>query len=86
MASTGGMGDEMSIALKHLARRIALKNNQSYAITMGILRCRFAFELMRSALVCLRGSRSLKHKIYDLSSEEVLAASAEVVAMEARVL
>merc|ERR1711954_46082 len=85
LSSSGGMGDDMSMALKILARRITLKKNQSYATTMGLLRCRFAFEMMRSALICLRGSRSLKPKSSDLTMEEVLDASAEVVTMEAKI-
>lgn len=58
MSSTGGMGAELQIALKHLARKIADKQGNVYSKVAGFLQCRFVFALMRSALVCLRGSRS----------------------------
>ena len=57
-SSTGGMGPEMQMALKHLALLLAEKNGEKYADVMSLLRCRFSFAIARSALVCLRGSRS----------------------------
>ena len=57
-SSTGGMGPERQIALKHLALLLAEKRGEKYADVMSLLRCRFAFSIARSALVCLRGSRS----------------------------
>ncbi len=63
MSSSGGMGPRMSMALKHLARILAEKTGQRYSVTIALLRCRFAFSLMRSALVCLRGSRSIRRPL-----------------------
>jgi len=57
-ASTGGMCAEMHIALKFLASLLAEKRGEKYCDVMRLLRCRFAFAMARSALVCLRGSRS----------------------------
>ena len=57
-SSTGGMCPEMQIALKHLALLLAEKRGERYADVIGLLRCRFAFSIARSALICLRGSRS----------------------------
>jgi hypothetical protein len=57
-ASTGGMCAEMQIALKFLASLLAEKRKEKYCDVMRLLRCRFAFAMARSALVCLRGSRS----------------------------
>jgi hypothetical protein len=56
-ASTGGMGKEASVVLKKLAMEISDKQGVSCSHTMGLLRCRIAFALMRAAHVCLRGSR-----------------------------
>ena len=58
MSSTGGMGNEMQIALKHLASKIAEKRRARYSQIATLLRRKMAFAMMRSALVCLRGSRS----------------------------
>jgi hypothetical protein len=56
-ASTGGMGEETSAALKRLASRLAEVRNEPYSSVMGLLRCRVAFSLIRASNICLRGSR-----------------------------
>ena len=56
LASTGGTGDEMDVALKVLGGKLAEKNNEVYSHVMG---ARFAYAIARSSLVCLRGSRSI---------------------------
>ena len=58
MLSTGGMGAEMTIAMKHLARKLADKRKEAYPAVMTMLRCSMAFNVARSSLVCLRGSRT----------------------------
>lgn len=68
-SSTGGMGPEMQMALKHLALLLAEKNGEKYADVMSLLRCRFSFAIARSALVCLRGSRSRFQGVGDNSME-----------------
>ncbi len=45
------------MALKQLAKKIADKRKESYAMVVNVLRCKFAFAVARAALVCLRGSR-----------------------------
>jgi len=59
MSSSGGMGPQMSAAVKRLAQRIAETRKESYSSVICMLRCKIVFSTMRSALVCLRGSRSL---------------------------
>ena len=59
MSSVGGMGPEMGIALKYLASLIAAKEGCQYSQAVSVLRCKFSFAAARTALVCLRGSRSL---------------------------
>ena len=68
-SSTGGMGPEMQMALKHLALLLSEKNGEKYADVMSLLRCRFSFAIARSALVCLRGSRSRFQGVGDNSME-----------------
>ena len=61
----------MSIALKFLAAQIALKENSDYSTTVSVLRCRFSFAAARTALVCLRGSRSLwENKDFSRKAED----------------
>ena len=59
MSSVGGMGPEMEVAVKFLAARIALKEGCEYSDAVGVLRARFSFAAARTALICLRGSRTL---------------------------
>ena len=78
LSSSGGMGPRMSMALKHLAKITAEKTNQALSVTFALLRCRFVFCLLRSALVCLRGSRSIQRPKFSPASFDaptVLAAS-----------
>jgi hypothetical protein len=60
MSSAGGMGKEMSIAIKHVAALIAQKRNETYSVVVAVLRAKFSgeFAIARAALICLRGSRS----------------------------
>ena len=73
MSSSGGMGPRMTMALKHLAERLADKTNQLYSVTFALLRCKFVFCLLRSALVCLRGSRSIRRPMHSPIAHEAPA-------------
>ena len=48
----------MSMALKHLGEKVAEKCNLVYSKVAGYLCAMFSFEMMRLALIRLRGSRS----------------------------
>lgn len=78
MSSTGGIGREMKIAIKHLSRLLAEKTNQEYAVVAGLTRARFTFEIARAALVCLRGSR---HRYGNVSNLDL---GADLVSAEVR--
>jgi len=58
MSATGGLAHEATIFYKRLASLLSAKWGDSYAITLGWLRCRLSFSLLRSAISCLRGARS----------------------------
>ena len=59
-SATGGAGPAATTFLKLLADKVAEKRNSSYSQTVGWLRCRLSFALLRASLLCLRGSRQLK--------------------------
>ena len=54
---TGGLGPAAMAFYKRLASQLSEKWKQSYSSTIGWLRCRIAFSLLRSSIMCLRGSR-----------------------------
>ena len=53
-----GMAPEATVTFKCLASLLADKRNETYGSVMGWLRCEISFNLLRSVLVCIRGSRS----------------------------
>ena len=57
-SATGGMGDAAKIFYKRLAGMIAEKSGSPYSTTLAWLRTRLSFSLLRSAIQCIRGTRS----------------------------
>ena len=55
----GGMAPECSNFHKRLAEKIAQKTDQRYDTVINWIRCKLSFIIMKSALLCLRGSRSI---------------------------
>ena len=55
-STTGGMAAECKRYHSRLAELLATKKGESYATTMSWIRARVSFALLRSALLCLRGS------------------------------
>ena len=72
-STSGGAGPSASVFLKRLASLLADKKDQPYSVTMGWLRCRFGFALLRSSIMCLRGARSRKSQPIFGHSHPVLA-------------
>ena len=54
--------DETAVVYKRLASLIADKHSKLYSRTLHWLRCRINFSLLRSAIMCLRGSRSAAYR------------------------
>ena len=66
-ATTGGMGREATLLYKRLASKISQKKkkkNTMYSKTMAWIRCTLSFSLLRSAVMCIRGSRSTSRRVY----------------------
>ena len=57
-SATGGMAAEATVFYKRLASLLSDKRDSNYAGVMGWVRCCLSFSLLRSAIRCLRGSRS----------------------------
>ena len=57
MSATGGMGKRTQIVFKRLASMIASKKKQHYSRVMNWMRCVMSYSLLRSAIMCLRGSQ-----------------------------
>ena len=76
-SSTGGMGAECNLYHKRLVELLAIKKGESYATTMQWVRAKVSSALTRSALLCLRGSRSIGRTIetsdIDFSEQNAIA-------------
>ena len=57
-STSGGMGATANVVYKRLASMLAEKQDQPYSRSIQWIRCRLCFSLLRSAIMCLRGSRS----------------------------
>merc|ERR1712194_2577 len=77
VATTGGIGYQGTLVLKRLGVILAEKRNEQLSVTMSFLRCRLSFAILKSAILCLRGSRPLRRKeqvdqqVIDLAVSEV---------------
>ena len=76
--STGGMvADECKRFRSRLTELLALKKGDDYATTISWIRAKVSFAILRSALLCLRGTRSKRRAAnitdIDITSESVLA-------------
>ena len=60
-STSGGMGTTATVVYKRIASLIATKYDKPYSRTIHWLRCRLSFSILRSAIRCLRGSRSSIH-------------------------
>lgn len=66
LSTTGGMGREAKVFYKRLADMLSYKRDLPFSILMGWLRCKLSFAVLRSAVMCIRGSRSSRmHPIRD---------------------
>ena len=67
-SSYGGNGREAERSLTELAQ----KKQMGYSIVIHWLRVKLYFNLLRSAVLCLRGSRTTKHELNaDFSKAEI---------------
>ena len=78
-SSTGGMGREAYSCYKRIASLIAQKRNTQYSQVMNWIWCRLSFALLRSSIMCIRGTRSHLHRA--LKSSDV---SIDLVRCESR--
>ena len=56
---TGSEGQEASMFHKHIAQKISAKTEENYDIALSLIKCKLSFLILRSVLICVRGSRSV---------------------------
>ena len=70
-STTGGMAVECKRHHSRLAELVAATKGESYATTISWIRARVSSAFMRSALLCLRGSRAKRRIYLELSDIDV---------------
>ena len=58
----GGASKETSKLLKQIAGKLAEKRGEEYSVTIGFIRKRIAFDILKSCLISLRGTRGKKNQ------------------------
>ena len=69
--TTRGISNECQRYHSRLAELLAVKKQESYASTIAWIRTRVSFAILRSALVCLRGSRSRRRTIPNIQESDL---------------
>ena len=75
LSTTGGMAREAQTFYKRLADMLSRKRDLPYSSLMGWLRCKLSFAILRSAIMCIRGSRSSLHHPMRDATDIALACS-----------
>jgi hypothetical protein len=75
--TTGGMAPQCHLIVKRIAALISERNGIAKSVVSGWLRCRLSFALLRTTLLCVRGTRA-KKVFHDTNIE--LAVSAAKIA------
>ena len=68
---SGAMGKECSMFHKHIAERLAIKTGEKYGKIIFTIRCKLSFLIIKSALMCVRGSRS--HNLKTIEEFELVS-------------
>ena len=74
--STGGMADECHRFHSHLGELLALKKGDDYATSISWIRAKVSFAILRSALLCLRGTRR-KRRVVNMSDTDITSESVQ---------
>ena len=74
LLATGGMGKEAVVFYRRLADLLSRRSSTTYSRTLAWMTCTLSFSLLRSATVCIRGSRSISLRFDQLMSLQRWAA------------
>ena len=61
-SSSGGMGPSATVVFKRIATLLSEKRGHPYSHVLYWIRTKLCYSLLRSAVMCLRGSRSSYHR------------------------
>ena len=79
-SSMGGCGPETSIFVSKLIEKISIKKDLERSVVANYVRTKVSFELIRSQVACIRGSRGLRKKMTIDSAEMELVTNSATIA------
>ena len=71
--TVGGMAPQCQIVVKKLSEKLAAKQSLNQSVVAGWLKVRLSFALLRTTLMCVRGTR--KRKLLNIDTNIDLAVS-----------
>ena len=71
----GGMSRECSYFYKRLAEKIAEKRDVSASEATYFLRTRISFSLIKSLILCIRGSRTVRNDAIPIADTDIVFAN-----------
>ena len=78
-SACGGFGKETSVFVSKLIEKVAEKNGVERSQVAGYIRTKVSFELIRSQVACIRGSRSLwRNSVVDTGEIELVNSLARI--------
>ena len=77
-SSSGGMAPECRVFFKRLSSLISEKRKEAYSVVASWVKTKLSFALLRSAVLCIRGTRhpyykSLPTDISDMNFENIIS-------------
>ena len=79
MSSMGGFGQETSRFISKLVEKTAEKNGMEPSVVASYIRTKISYELIRSQVACIRGSRGLwKKPVIDIGECEVVDTASRI--------
>ena len=78
VSAMGGFGVETSRFVSRLVEKVAKKKDMEVSVVANYIRTKVSFELIRSQVACIRGSRSLKNISVDLDEVEVVDSASRI--------
>ena len=78
VSAMGGFGVETSRFVSRLVEKVAKKKDMEVSVVANYIRTKVSFELIRSQVACIRGSRSLKNISLDLDEVEVVDSASRI--------
>jgi len=77
-STLGGLGREATVFYSRLADLLSKKQSTPYTKTLSLLCCSISFSLLHSAILAIRGNRSVAHLERPSTSVKLCLAEAEL--------